>query len=316
MRWLGSVFTVALALLATTAWADDKPHKRLLLVTHSGGFIHDSVGLAELVLKQIGPQHGFEVTCYRFTADPDAKVKVKKRVDGKQSEVETTALEDYNEKFRARTGVPVMRENCGRINAETLKNFDAVLFFTTGSKRPGSQPAPLTDTELQDLMAWVKNGGAFAATHCGSDTLYETPYGGLVGAFFKTHPAGFQKIRVHVEDPKHAAAKGFTDGMPYEDEMYIFTDESFNRDKLHVILSIEKGTFSPNEKQGRKDGDYAISWCQDYGKGRSFYTSFGHRKEVWKDTRFQEHLMGGLKWALGKAPGDATPSGKASSTSK
>jgi hypothetical protein len=35
---------------------------------------------------------------------------------------------------------------------------------------------------------------------------------------------------------------------------------------------------------------------------------------VWKDPRFQQHLMGGLKWAVGLAPGDATPSGKKTTT--
>jgi hypothetical protein len=33
---------------------------------------------------------------------------------------------------------------------------------------------------------------------------------------------------------------------------------------------------------------------------------------VWKDERFQKHLIGGLKWATGEAQGDATPSGKLS----
>jgi type 1 glutamine amidotransferase len=306
MRWLRCLAILALAVSVTASRAEDKP-KRLLLVTHSGGFIHPSVTTAEQVLKEIGPKYGFQVTCYRFTADPDATVTVKRKVDGKEETAQTKALEAYSANFRRATGSPVERENCGRINAETLKNFDIVLFFTTGSKK--SPPAPLTDSELADLMAWVKNGGAFAGTHCGSDTLYDTPYGELVGAFFKTHPPGTQKIRVHVEDPKHPAAKGFTDGMDFEDEMYIFTDASFSRDRLHIILSIEKGTFNPG-KGGRSDNDYGISWCQQYGKGRSFYTSFGHRKEVWKDPRFQEHLMGGLKWALGEVPGDATPSSK------
>jgi type 1 glutamine amidotransferase len=310
MRWLYGFAVVALAFFAPVVRAEDKP-KRLLLVTHSGGFIHDSVGVAEQVLKEIGPRYGFQVTCYRFTADPDAPITTKRKVDGKEETVQSKVLDVYSKAFRERTGFPVEKENCGRINAETLKNFDIVLFFTTGSRK-SQLPAPLTDDELNDLMTWVKNGGAFAGTHCGSDTLYDTPYGGLVGAFFKTHPAGIQKIRVHVEDPNHAAAKGFTDAMEFADEMYIFTDASFSRDRLHVILSIEKGSFNPGKNAARSDNDYAISWCQQYGKGRSFYTSFGHRKEVWKDPRFQEHLMGGLKWSLGQAPGDATPSGKAS----
>lgn len=291
---------------------EQKPLKRVLLVTHSGGFMHDSIGVAEQVLKEIGPKYGMEVTCWRFTGDPDRKVKYKVRVDGKEEERETTALVRYSQLYRERTGErgkageEVTRDHIGRINKETLKNFDLVLFFTTGS---GAE-APMTREEVEDLVAWVEAGGAVAGTHCGADTLYDVPaYGRLIGAYFQTHPPGYQKIRVRVEDPKHPAARSFQDGQEYEDEMYIFRPEPYSRERLHIILSIDPESFQPRSG-ARPDRDYAISWCQQIGKGRSFYTSFGHRREVWRDPRFQEHLMGGLRWAMGLEPGDATPSAK------
>jgi type 1 glutamine amidotransferase len=262
--------------------------KRLLLVTHSGGYVHDSVALAEKVLKEIGPKYGFEVTCYRFTGDPKAK--------GKKG----TALDDYNKEFRKQTGEIVTLEQCGRINKDTLKKFDAVLFFTTGN--------PVNKEELKDLIAWVEKGGAFAGTHCATDTLYGTAYGKLVGAYFHGHP-WHQKIRLRVEDPKHPAAKGFKDGSEITDEIYQFSDSPYSRENLHIILSLDNSSIDTG-KGARKDNDYAISWCHKVGKGKSFYTSLGHRKEVWKDERFQKHLLGGLKWAVGRAKGDSTPSAK------
>ncbi|HVK14171.1 MAG TPA: ThuA domain-containing protein [Gemmataceae bacterium] len=288
------LLTALVALVAGTVTAADA--KKLLLVTDSGGFIHDSVGLAEQVLKEVGPKHGIEVTCYRYTRDPMAPGFAK-----------------YAEDFRKRTGVPVEPEHCGRVNAETLKKFDAVLFFTTGN--------PLANDEVKDLVDWVKAGGAIAGTHCGSDTLYPAAdrkwnqaYGELIGAYFKTHPPGFQKIKIRVEDPKHPAAAAFKDGEAYEDEMYIFRDAPYSRNRLHIILSVSSDSvdslLAKAPKAARGDNDYAISWCQEVEKGRSFYTSLGHRKEVWKDPRFQEHLIGGLKWAMKQAPGDATPSAK------
>lgn len=289
------IATVVAAAVASFAvgQAPEKPkNKRLLLVTHSGGFIHGSVGTAEEVLKEIGPKNGFDVTCWRFTEDPDKKAK-----DGKKS-----ALEAYSENFRSKTKLPVEKENCGRINKETLKNFDVVLFFTTGN--------PVNKEELAELRAWVKSGGALAGTHCATDTLYgESVYGDLIGAYFKTHPPGLQKIKVKVEDPKHPAAQGFSDGMDYQDEMYIFRDAPYSREKLHIILSIDPKTFEP-KTAAREDKDYAISWCRTEGKGKVFYTSFGHDNKVWKDERFQKHLFGGLKWATGELPGDSTPSAK------
>ncbi len=61
---------VALASVSSTPAADPPKNKRLLLVTSSGGFIHDSVGFAEETLKDIGPKNGFEVTCWALHRRP------------------------------------------------------------------------------------------------------------------------------------------------------------------------------------------------------------------------------------------------------
>jgi len=313
------LFIIALPLMACTTLAADPP-KRVLLVTHAGGFMHDTALIAEKVLKELGPKHGFQVTCYRFTADPDARIKLKRKQGDQQVVIETTALEDYSRRYRRAMGEPVTREECGRVNAETLKNFDAVLFFTTSTWDESTGSHPLTKVELSDLMTWVKNGGAFVAIHCGSDTLHNTPYGDLVGATFGGHP-WVQKVRLRVEDPKHPAAQGFTDGSEIFDEIYQFGKipanpnavplkiQPYTRDRLHIILSVDNSSIDVT-KGSREDHDYPVSWCQRVGKGRSFYTSLGHHKEVWIDPRFQKHLAGGLNWALGQAEGDATPSSR------
>lgn len=290
IRWLTAI--VIMATLTLSANADDpKSKKRLLLITDSGGFIHDSVGLAEQTLRKIGPDYGFEVECFRFTRDLE----------------NTKVFDEYAARFRKTTGVTVEKENCGRVNAETLKKFDAVLFFTTGN--------PLNQDEIKDLVIWVKAGGVVAGTHCGSDTLYPAKdkpwnqaYGELIGAYFDGHP-WHQKIKVKVEDAEHAAGKSFKSGDEITDEIYQFRPEPYSRGKLHIILSVDNSSIDVS-KGKRKDSDYAVAWCQEFEKGRTFYTSLGHRKEVWTDKRFQDHLFGGLNWAVKRAPGSGAPSSK------
>jgi len=53
------------------------------------------------------------------------------------------------------------------------------------------------------------------------------------------------------------------------------------------------------KKGKRKDNDYALAWVQQFGKGRVFYTALGHGNNVWRDERFQKHLLNGILWALG-----------------
>ena len=74
----------------------------------------------------------------------------------------------------------------------------------------------------------------------------------------------------------------------------------FSRDRVHVLLSLdtEKSdiTAFPDVVRG---GDYPQSWWRDYGKGRSFYTSLGHRDDIWSnDPVFRAHIRGGIRWAL------------------
>ena len=113
-----------------------------------------------------------------------------------------------------------------------------------------------------------------------------------------------------MEDPKHAAGKSFKDGDEITDEIYQFKPQPYSREKLHIIMSVDNSSIDV-KKGKRPDNDYAVAWCREIGKGRTFYTSLGHRQDVWKDKRFQEHLMNGLKWTVRTAEGDATPSGKA-----
>ena len=339
---LALLAAAAAVLAASAAKADDKPAsttKKILLVTHSGGFIHSSVVEAEKVLKEIGPKAGFEITCWRFTNDPDAKVKYKvKDKDGKESEIEGTALEAYSYRFQQSTKEPVTREQCGRINADTLKNFDAVFFFTTGN--PCEKPE-----EMKALLDSIKNGKGFLGTHCATDTLYGmTEYGDMIGAYFDGHP-WHEKTKITVEDPKNPIVQGLGDSFEITDELYQFRNP-YSRDKVHVLMRLDPEWVAQKRVQQaqkvaddtqkkldeaakleadgkhedavkarqaaaamglsmkRPDNDYAMAWTRNYDKGRVFYTALGHREEVWRDERFQKMLIQAMRWATGQ---DAAP---------
>ena len=75
----------------------------------------------------------------------------------------------------------------------------------------------------------------------------------------------------------------------------------FSRGRVHVLLSLdtEKSNIA-NFPDVVRGGDYPQAWWRDYGKGRSFYTSLGHRDDIWShDPVFRAHISGGIRWALG-----------------
>src|SRR5438045_8049555 len=85
------------------------------------------------------------------------------------------------------------------------------------------------------------------------------------------------------------------------DEWYSLTD--FSRD-LHVLLVQEPEgmTGIPSRRP-----PYPSTWARMHGKGRVFYTSMGHREDVWTNPLLQEILLGGLSWANGDAEADVAP---------
>ena len=56
-----------------------------------------------------------------------------------------------------------------------------------------------------------------------------------------------------------------------------------------------------------KDGLYPISWCDEYGEGRIFYCSLGHRDEIFWNPVVLQHYLAGIQFALGDLEADATP---------
>src|SRR5208282_3364402 len=68
-------------------------------------------------------------------------------------------------------------------------------------------------------------------------------------------------------------------------------------DDLHVILvQVTKGMQGPMYHRP----NYPMTWARSYGKGRVFYTSMGHREDVWENPKYQGLLIGALAWAAGK----------------
>jgi type 1 glutamine amidotransferase len=188
------------------------------------------------------------------------------------------------------------QDSRAEITAENLKNFDAVFFYTTGE-------LPLSDTQKADLLAFIKNGKGFAGSHSATDTFYKwAEYGKLIGGYFDGHP-WHQKVRVVVEDTKHPATKHLGESFEITDEIYQFKTP-YDRKNLRVLMRLDMKGLKAGKRQ---DADNALAWVQEYGKGRVFYTALGHRDEVWKDERFQKHMLGGLRYVMGLEEADATP---------
>jgi len=274
------------------AFTAEAAPKRVLVVSTTMGFRHSSIPTAEKILAELGEKSGAFTVDYARVEPNDPQFR---GPDGKMD--------------KAKVEAAIKEVLSAKMSPEALKQYDGVIFANT----TGDLPIP----DPQAFLDWIKSGKGFMGMHSAADTFDKTgnsagypPYVEMLGAEFKTHGAQVEVDAIN-QDPKCPACRHLPSSWKVFDEIYQM--KSFDRSKVHGLLTLDK---HPNDKT---PGDYPIAWCKEYGKGRVFYTSFGHREDMWdpawKDRKnspevsrqYQEHILGGIKWALGLEAGDAKP---------
>ncbi len=282
LRTIGLLVLAAPALLTLPGGravaADEKPRAKILFYTRSQTFEHSAIkrkgsdlGHSEKVLTDLGAKHGFDVTCTK---------------DG------------------------------GLFTAENIAKFDAFFFYTTGDvTKPGGDGQPPMPAEGKKLfLDAIAGGKGFLGSHCATDTFHiagqdafenqpedkRDPFIRMIGGEFIRHGPQ-QEAAMLVSGPKFPGCSDLGESFRINDEWYSM--RNFAPD-IHVILV--------QETKGMDGSDYKrppfpATWARMHGKGRVFYTSMGHREDVWTNPKFQQILLGGIDWALGRTQAELTP---------
>jgi type 1 glutamine amidotransferase len=132
------------------------------------------------------------------------------------------------------------------------------------------------------------------------------PYIAMLGGEFLAHGSQ-QTAKIHFADPAFAGIAGLED-FEMNEEWYSLINLAPD---LHVIAVQETPTMKTNASGKREwqyqRAAYPETWARAHGKGRVFYTSMGHRQDVWEGDIFQKLLMGGIAWAAGNVTANVAP---------
>ncbi|KKK54296.1 hypothetical protein LCGC14_3086160, partial [marine sediment metagenome] len=115
-----------------------------------------------------------------------------------------------------------------------------------------------------------------------------------------------QRVTVTVHDQDHPVSLPWGDEFEITDEIYRF--KNWQPEKVHVLMSLNMA-----KTKLKKPYHVPIAWVKNYGDGKVLHMSLGHREDVWTNEKYQQSLLGGIKWMLGLEPGDATPNPELSS---
>ncbi len=222
------------------------------------------------------------------------RVLVFNRADGfKHASIPTSAdvfrkMDASSESFEF-----IVTDDINHFDKDTLNTYDAVVFcLTTGE-------IALSEEQKAALLEYVQSGrGGLVGIHSATDTFYKWPeFGEMLGGYFDGHPWNANDtVTIKIEQVNPITAPWGKSKFQITDEIYQIK-APYDRKKQDVLLSLDTDA-TDMTKPGirRTDNDFAVAWTKNAGKGRVFYTSLGHNDAVWKDPRYQAHLMAGLQW--------------------
>src|SRR5580704_5005624 len=168
-------------------------------------------------------------------------------------------------------------EKMSELNRETLGRYDALLIYANTES--------ITPEQEKALLDYVEEGGGFVPLHCASYCFLNSPkYIALVGAQFQRHGTG--EFETKIVDAKHPITKGFEPFRTW-DETYVH--RKHNLKDRHVLQVRAEG-----------NGEEPWTWVRTQGKGRVFYTAYGHDARTWQNPGFHDLIERGIRWAVGK----------------
>jgi uncharacterized protein len=299
--FLTSLFAAVFGLQTALPSPATAAPKKLLVVTTTTGFRHASIPTLEKMLAQLAKDSG-EFTV-EFVEQPPGHAatgfpaKLKSDASDADKAAFAAAEAAWNEKLKSALQ---------KLSPENLKNYDGVIFASTTGDLPIPDPPGFLD--------WIKAGHAFIGIHAAGDTFHGWPeYIDMIGGEFRHHG---RQVSVDClnQDPQNPATAALPKVWTVQlEEIYQFTN--YIPGKVHELLILDK------HPETGAPGHFAVAWCKDYGKGKVFYTSLGHREDVIDadpnlpgrknsieiSKAYQAHVLGGIEWALGLKTASASP---------
>ena len=178
------------------------------------------------------------------------------------------------------------------LNADNLNRFDGLLIYANWDSLPKPQE--------KALMDYVSAGHGLIPVHCASYCFRNSAeyVDKLVGGQFFRHKMDTIQMRL-IEKPNSMLA-----GLPHlkaYDETYIHTHLQPDNNVLAVrdVKPTQAADVTAAGRPGAVEEPY--TWTRQYGKGRVFYTAYGHDERTWSQPGFQQMLERGILWAVGDA---------------
>jgi type 1 glutamine amidotransferase len=110
-----------------------------------------------------------------------------------------------------------------------------------------------------------------------------------------------------VEDPSDPIVTHLPRVWARTDEWYTFDRRPEDNPRLKVLLRLDEASAHPSYPgpdlpAAIAVGHHPLTWRQELGATRSFYTALGHTDESWSEEGFVAMVVKAIEWAARRAP--------------
>jgi len=186
-------------------------------------------------------------------------------------------------------------------NGFQLRGYDAIVFFNTGRDA-------LDSLGQMALRIYVEGGGGFVGIHNAFGTNFNWSwYEGLLGGAQLYDHAPLQPAQLIVHSTADVSTSQLPDDLAFTDEFYNLRPDPLTGEDVRLLLSVDESTMSKGTRgyyghPGFGAAIHPVSWCHYYDGGRAWLTTLGHSEEIFEDSNFLQHVVGGIESAMGKEP--------------
>lgn len=168
-------------------------------------------------------------------------------------------------------------------DSDLMDGIDLILQVWTLEKISGPQ--------IEGLSRAIKKGAGFAGWHGGIGDSFRdnTKFQFIAGGQFVAHPGGIVDYKVKIVDKKDPVTKGIKDFAMKSEQYYMHVDPN--------VKVLATTSFTGDHEAWIEDCVIPVMWKKQYGKGRVFYSSLGHKLEHLKTPNALETIKRGIRWA-------------------
>ncbi len=184
-------------------------------------------------------------------------------------------------------------ENAAIFNQHQLAHFAVVVWNNATG-------AGLSEQQRLSFQQWLEAGGGYVGIHAAGDGSHESwdwYTNEVIKAPYNQHtffPEHTPEASLTTENQQHPATAHLPEVWSITEEWYAWKKNPRDAGAT-ILVTVDENSYTPGA--ATMGDDHPVVWSHSLGKGRVFYSAFGHWEAAYEDALLAAMMEQGIIWA-------------------